>query len=81
MAFGAMDALRFAHNKHIPKEYAIFGFDDIPMSSWPSYRLSTVRQRTKHMSQDALSVMEMMMRGVDGLQRMCPCIIIERNSS
>ena len=81
MAFGAMDALRYGFKHKIPADFAIFGFDDIPMSSWPSYRLSTVRQRTKLMSQDALSVMEMMMQGVDGLQRMCPCIVIERDSS
>lgn len=81
MAFGAMDALRYEFKKKIPEDYAVFGFDDIPMSSWPSYRLSTVRQRTRLMSQDALSVMEMMMQGVDGLRRMCPCIIIERDST
>jgi DNA-binding LacI/PurR family transcriptional regulator len=43
-ALGGMDALRQTLGLRIPEDVAVVGFDDIPMASWPSYGLTTVRQ-------------------------------------
>ncbi|MCW8333313.1 substrate-binding domain-containing protein [Vibrio sp. SCSIO 43135] len=43
IALGLMDGLRLS-GASIPSDYAIMGVDNIPMSSWPSYDLTTVAQ-------------------------------------
>ena len=42
-AIGAMDGLR-ALGLRIPEDISVVGFDDIELASWPTYRLTTVRQ-------------------------------------
>lgn len=49
MALGGMDAFRHEHGMRVPDDIAIVGFDDIPMASWPSYRLTTVQQPVARM--------------------------------
>ena len=49
MAIGALDAIRSAMNMKVPEDVSIIGFDDIPMASWPSFNLTTVRQPVKKM--------------------------------
>jgi DNA-binding LacI/PurR family transcriptional regulator len=44
LAVGAIDAARRECNLQIPRDLSIVGFDDIAMTSWPSYDLTTVRQ-------------------------------------
>jgi len=44
MAVGGMDAFRHECGIRVPEDVAVVGFDDIPMASWPSYRLTTVQQ-------------------------------------
>ena len=41
MAIGALEAAR-AMKLEIPKDIAVIGFDDIPMSSWPVFDLTTI---------------------------------------
>ena len=53
LAFGAMDAARNA-GLRIPDDMWIVGYDDIAMSSWGSYDLSTVRQPVAEMAQCAV---------------------------
>lgn len=43
LALGVMDGLRQL-GKTIPGDYAVMGVDDIPMSGWPSYDLTTISQ-------------------------------------
>jgi DNA-binding LacI/PurR family transcriptional regulator len=43
LAIGAIDACR-ACGRSVPEEIGIVGFDDMPMSSWTAYNLTTVRQ-------------------------------------
>jgi DNA-binding LacI/PurR family transcriptional regulator len=44
MAFGALDAIRRLPSRSVPKDVAVVGFDDVPISAWGAYRLSTIRQ-------------------------------------
>lgn len=43
IAMGVMDGLRLAGAK-IPEDFVIIGVDNIPMSAWPSYNLTTIAQ-------------------------------------
>ena len=49
MAFGALDAIRSGMDLKVPEDVSIIGFDDIPMASWPSFNLTTVRQPVRRM--------------------------------
>ena len=49
MAFGALDAIRSGMDLKVPEDVSIIGFDDIPMASWPSFNLTTVRQPVRSM--------------------------------
>jgi LacI family transcriptional regulator len=52
VAFGALDAARRLRIA-VPAELSIVGFDDIPMASWESFSLTTVRQPLTDMARDA----------------------------
>jgi DNA-binding LacI/PurR family transcriptional regulator len=54
MAIGALDAIRSAMNMKVPEDVSIIGFDDIPMASWPSFNLTTVRQPVQSMVDDSV---------------------------
>lgn len=49
MALGAMDAARKEFGLKIPEDLSIVGFDDIAMSSWACYSLTTMRQPVQTM--------------------------------
>ena len=49
MAIGALDAVRSTMDMKVPEDVSIIGFDDIPMTSWPSFNLTTVRQPVNQM--------------------------------
>jgi LacI family transcriptional regulator len=52
VGFGALDAARRLRID-VPKDLSIVGFDDIPMASWESFSLTTVRQPLTDMARDA----------------------------
>jgi len=49
MAFAVMDTLRFDLGVRIPQDLSIVGYDDVPLASWASYDLTTVRQPSERM--------------------------------
>ena len=49
MAIGVLDAVRSKMDMNVPEDVSIIGFDDIPMASWPSFDLTTVRQPVNQM--------------------------------
>lgn len=50
IAFGALDAAR-ASKVNVPDDVWIVGYDDIAMSAWPAFDLTTVHQPTRAMAQ------------------------------
>lgn len=57
MALAVIDAAR-ERCVRIPHDLTVVGFDDIPMASWSSYRLTTVRQPVERMVQEALRLID-----------------------
>jgi len=49
MAFAVMDALRFDLGLTVPGDVSVVGYDDVPLASWKSYDLTTLRQPVKRM--------------------------------
>ncbi len=49
VAIGALDAARVELGMNIPRDLSVIGFDDISMSAWPPYSLTTVRQPARTM--------------------------------
>ncbi|RCG14388.1 LacI family transcriptional regulator [Streptomyces diacarni] len=52
VAIGALNAA-LAAQVTVPDELTVFGFDDIPMAGWESFRLSTVRHDMHEMARTA----------------------------
>lgn len=57
MAIGLLDVARHEFNLRIPEDLSVIGFDDVPMASWESYRLTTVRQRVHAMVEAATEIL------------------------
>ena len=82
MALAAIDTLRRA-GRRIPEDVAIVGFDDIPMASWSSYNLTTIKQRIPTMVEEAADLMQRLMSGDghSGISRLVPGLLIERGTT
>jgi len=57
IALGFMDAVRRDAGLAIPDQISVVGFDDMPMASWTSYELTTVRQRVDAMADAAIDLL------------------------
>jgi DNA-binding LacI/PurR family transcriptional regulator len=57
LAFGVIDACRYDLGLKVPQDIAVAGFDDIPEANRPSYSLTTVRQPTAYMVQQAIELL------------------------
>lgn len=49
MAFAVMDTLRFELGVDVPGEVSVVSYDDVQLAAWPSYDLTTIRQRANRM--------------------------------
>jgi len=54
MAFLAMDVIRSELGLSIPEDVSVVGYDDVPLSSWPAYNLTTMRQPANRMVDEAV---------------------------
>ena len=54
MAIGAMDCARMEFGLSVPGDLSIVGFDGVAPAGWASYRLSTVRQPVRRMTEAAV---------------------------
>lgn len=81
MAFGVIDALR-ASGVAVRDEIAVIGYDDVPMSAWPSYQLTTMRQRMRLMVREALSTLTALIDdpSLQGSIKITPGFLVERES-
>lgn len=59
MAFAALDTARHL-GLRVPADLAVVGFDDVPMASWASYDLTTVRQPLRQMIRDTVDLLDIM---------------------
>lgn len=57
MAIGAMDAARHEFGLAIPEDLSIVGFDGVGPAAWPSYRLTTIRQPVRRMTEAAVTML------------------------
>lgn len=57
MAIGAIDAAREEFGLTIPDDLSIVGFDGVGPAAWPSYRLTTIRQPVRRMTQAAVTML------------------------
>ena len=57
MAIGAIDAARDEFGLSIPEDLSIVGFDGVGPAAWPSYRLTTIRQPVRRMSDAAVTML------------------------
>lgn len=57
MAIGAIDAARDEFNLSIPQDLSIVGFDGVGPAAWPSYRLTTIRQPVRRMTDAAVTML------------------------
>ncbi len=56
MAIGAIDCARHELGLRVPEDLSIAGFDGVAPAEWTSYRVSTVRQPVRRMTDAAVSM-------------------------
>ena len=54
MAIGAIDTAREAFGLGVPEQLSVVGFDGVGPASWASYRLTTIRQPVRRMTEAAV---------------------------
>ncbi len=83
MAMGALDVARCQMDIEVPDELSIIGFDDIPMASWDSYSLTTIRQPIKPMVDATVDVLMDAIENTqaDPVLRWIPPEFVERGSA
>ena len=57
MAIGAIDAARHEFGLKIPDDLSVVGFDGVGPAAWPSYRLTTIRQPVRRMTDAAVTML------------------------
>ncbi len=57
MAFAVMDVLRFQIGLTVPADVSVVGYDDVPLSGWPTYDLTTVRQPANRMVSETVETL------------------------
>ena len=74
MAFAVMDELRTRLGLKVPDDVSVVGFDDVGPASWPSYDLTTVRQRTSLM---VASTVEILIEQIESPEIPCRKVTID----
>ena len=57
MAIAVIDVFRFELGLKVPEQVSVVGYDDVPISSWPAYDLTTVRQPANRMVAETVSIL------------------------
>lgn len=82
IALGVIDRARelgFA----VPQDLCVVGFDDIPMASWSSYSLTTIRQPVDAMIEETRALLQDFLASpaMEPVVRLFPGILVERGST
>ncbi|WP_426169625.1 LacI family DNA-binding transcriptional regulator [Sandarakinorhabdus sp. DWP1-3-1] len=56
MAIGAVDCARIGYGKAVPCDLSIVGFDGVAPAFWGNYRISTIRQPVRRMTEAAVTM-------------------------
>ena len=80
MALGALDTIRLTSSRRVPGDIAVIGFDDVPISAWAAYRLSTIHQPVDLLIGHVRQILDRPDRGLAlaGQSVVYPCRFIER---
>lgn len=81
MAFPVMDVLRYEMGLRIPQDVAIVGFDDVPVASWASYDLTTIRQDSSAMVDATVRSLLASIEGTQPRSSLIPVQLVERSSA
>jgi DNA-binding LacI/PurR family transcriptional regulator len=57
LAIAVIDVIRFELGLQVPEQVSVVGYDDVPISSWPAYDLTTVRQPANRMVAETVSIL------------------------
>ena len=57
MAIAVIDVIMFELGLQVPDQVSVVGYDDVPISSWPAYDLTTVRQPANRMVAETVSIL------------------------
>jgi DNA-binding LacI/PurR family transcriptional regulator len=57
MGIGAVDAARHDFELDVPLNLSIVGFDGVGPATWESYRLTTIRQPVRRMTEAAVTML------------------------
>jgi len=57
MSIGAIDTARTAFQLRVPEDLSVVGFDGVEPANWASYRVSTIRQPVRRMTEAAVSML------------------------
>jgi DNA-binding LacI/PurR family transcriptional regulator len=80
MAFAVLDYVHQVRRLRVPQDVSVVGFDDIAMASWPAYRLTTIRQRTEVMTEEAIDLLARLgaAPGTEGISRLVTGELVSR---
>lgn len=80
LAIGALDACAEA-SLRVPEQIGVLGFNDIAMSAWPAYRLTTIRQPIGDIIGAAVDMISAMVEQGSGSAqpaRRFKCVLVDR---
>ncbi|MBT2496353.1 LacI family DNA-binding transcriptional regulator [Microbacterium sp. ISL-59] len=82
VAFGALNAAK-ALGIGVPDEVSVLGFDDVAMSSWQAFDLTTVRQPILDMAHGAVELLLARLAAPeqDAAHVLLPCSLVERSTT
>ena len=63
MAFAVIEVLRGELGLRVPEDVSVVGYDDVQLSSWPSFDLTTVRQRSDEMVAETIAALMAQIEG------------------
>lgn len=82
MAVGFMDTARNEFGLKVPDDISVIGFDDVSLAAWPSFSLTTAKQRINRMTDETITILKNHIEDPEmaPVMRLVPGILMLRNS-